>query len=154
MKATAIISATGEYRYSLRRTWNPKLPCLVFVCLNPSRATSAVTDPTTRKCIEIASALGFGSILIANLFAVRSPYPGDMKKAAFPIGARNDRFLRLLARSGATVVAAWGTNGDFRRRATQVTAYFPRLVCLGRTKYKFPRHPLSVRSPFALHLYP
>ena len=42
----------------------------MFVCLNPSKATSSVTDATTQRCERIATTLGFGSILIANLFAV------------------------------------------------------------------------------------
>jgi hypothetical protein len=154
MRASAVLSLCGGYRYCLRRTWDPALPCLVFLCLNPSTATSIVTDATTKKCIDIASTLGFGSIMIANLFAARSPYPSHMKKSLSPIGPRNNRLLVRLARSGAKIVAAWGTHGGFRGRAAYVTAMFPSLSCLGRTKYGFPRHPLSVRKPYGLYPYP
>ena len=154
MKATAVLSSCGVYRYSLRRKWNPALPCLVFICLNPSTATAAITDATTRKCIDIATAKGFGSILIANLFSFRSTCPSTMKKSVPLTHLRNDRFLKRLARTNATVVAAWGTHGGFRGRAGHVTSCFPQLVCLGRTKYLFPRHPLYVPQPYTFHPYP
>lgn len=154
MLASAIISRCNTYRYLLRRKWNRSLPCLVFICLNPSTATSATTDATTRKCIAIATHLGFGSIVIANLFALRSPYPKVMKQVPLPIGPRNDNLLRRLSRSGAVIVAAWGTQGGFRGRDKSVRAMFPEMHCLGRTLYGFPRHPLSVFGTYALSPYP
>ena len=154
MLSSSILSPCGTYRYLLRRQWCRSRPCLVFICVNPSKATATVTDPTTRKCTDIARNLGFGGIIIANLFAYRSPYPRAMRRAPAPAGPRNDRLLRRLAQTEATIVAAWGTNGAFRGRDKFVQSLFPKLFCLGRTLYGFPRHPLSVFGSYVLHPYP
>ena len=126
----------------------------MFVCVNPSTATASANDPTTQKCIKIAKALNFGGVFIANLFAYRSPYPNAMRRAPAPVGPSNDRLLKRLARTNATVVAAWGVNGAFRGRDRFVQGLFSQLFCLGRTRYRCPRHPLYVFGSFALQPYP
>jgi hypothetical protein len=47
------ISATadirGEHRYSLTRVWDPALPTITFVLLNPSTADAVQLEPTLRR---------------------------------------------------------------------------------------------------------
>ena len=52
--AGAMISADGQYRYRLWRTWDPSLHKLVWVMLNPSTADGQTDDPTIRRCISVA----------------------------------------------------------------------------------------------------
>ena len=67
----ATISPCGIYRYRLWRRWGEGRSC-VFVMLNPSTADALVDDNTIRSCVRLAQELGFGGIIVVNLFALRS----------------------------------------------------------------------------------
>ena len=140
------ISATaemcGEYRYTLTRLWDPALPMITFVLLNPSTADAVQPDPTLRRCVSFAKREGYGGMVILNLYAFRTKDPKVMMAAADPVGPDNDR---VLAGVTGTVVAGWGTNTD-PARVTRALALLPRLHALGVTKNGHPRHPLYVRA--------
>lgn len=98
----AVISACGNYRYSLWREWRlhplpanwdmwtdddgqpildgegkqlgEPLSC-VFVMLNPSTADGDQDDPTIRRCVSFAKAWGYDRMEVVNLFAWRSTDP-------------------------------------------------------------------------------
>ena len=65
----AIISDCGKYRYQLWRKWDPSLPVVLFIMLNPSQADASEDDPTIRRCINYAKSWGYGGIYVGNLFA-------------------------------------------------------------------------------------
>lgn len=152
MRKDAVISQCGQYRYLLMRVWDSGLPVLIIIMLNPSTADALLDDPTIRRGIAFARREGFGGIIVINLCAFRATQPDDMKKADDPIGPINDDQIRLLfelaASSGVPVLAAWGANGTFRNRDTEVRLIALEtgvdLVCLGTTKDGHPRHPLYV----------
>ena len=52
VKATAIFSDCGRYRYLLKRCWTEG-PISVFIGLNPSTADADSDDATVRKCIAL-----------------------------------------------------------------------------------------------------
>ena len=62
------VSATaemrGEYRYTLTRVWDPTLPMITFVLLNPSTDDAVQLDPTLRRCIGFAKREGCGGMAI------------------------------------------------------------------------------------------
>jgi len=161
MDKTAAISACGQYRYRLTRSWDQERGILPIVMLNPSTADAEVDDPTIGRCISFARRDGFGGILVVNLFAFRAPAPDDMMAAADPVGPDNDVVLTSIfgtaAQLGIPVLAAWGANGEYNNRADQVGRLAlqlgARLVCLGRTAAGHPRHPLYVRSDQAFEGY-
>jgi hypothetical protein len=138
------ISATadirGDYRYKLTRVWDPALPVITFVLLNPSTADEAQLDPTLRRCVGFAKRERYGGMLILNLYAFRTKDPKVMMAATDPIGPDNDR---VLANVTGTVVAGWGTNAD-PARVSQAVALLPPLHALGVTKEGHPRHPLYI----------
>ena len=74
MTGTAWISECGRYRYSLTRRFADGLD-LVFVMLNPSTADADKDDPTIRRCCGFADRMGFGGIIVVNLFALRAAAP-------------------------------------------------------------------------------
>ncbi len=145
-EAHDFVSATadirGDYRYRLTRVWDPELPTITFVLLNPSTADAEHLDPTLRRCVGFAKRDGFGGMVILNLYAFRSPSPKVMRAAADPVGPDNDR---VLASATGVVVAGWGINADAARVADAV-ALLPPLQALGVTKRGHPRHPLYVRG--------
>jgi len=46
----------------------PSRPACGWIMLNPSRADATDDDPTVRRCLGFASAWGYGSLLIHNLY--------------------------------------------------------------------------------------
>ena len=150
----ARLSDDGVYRYTLGRRWSAGDDgTAVFVMLNPSTADASVDDPTIRRCIGFAKALGCGGLHVVNLYAYRATKPADLWSAADPIGPENDEVLRdafLTAYGeGSPVIAAWGANAEPLRAefvGTVARAAGVSLSALGVTKAGAPRHPLYLRA--------
>jgi hypothetical protein len=144
--SSAIYSDCETYRYALTRTWDPSGKRLMFVMLNPSKATEALNDPTVGRCENRARALGFGAFRVTNLFALRETDPMKMRRHVEPNGPDNDRTLIDGAAWADTTIAAWGVHGVHLARDTDVIALFQDNNCpmhaLGLTKAGHPRHPL------------
>ncbi len=147
----ACFSPCQRYRYSLLRDFGMQTPALTVVMLNPSTADAVKDDPTIRRVIGFAKAVGAGSLLVLNLFALRATDPREMLTARDPVGPENDEYLsRALTQAkeeGRFVLAAWGALGGYRGRDFHVLHKLGDGVewrCLGRTHRGFPRHPLYV----------
>jgi hypothetical protein len=150
---SAELSTCRNYRYALWRSWDDSKPRVMFIGLNPSTADEAQDDPTLRRCMNYAQAWGYGSVCITNLFAFRATEPNDMKNAKNPIGPDNDKWLKKLVSQSSLIVAAWGNDGSFLNRSTQVRKFLPELHCLKCNKSGEPAHPLYQKanlSPIAL----
>jgi hypothetical protein len=151
----AAFSRCGSYRYALWREWDETRPTVLFVALNPSTADHERDDPTIRRCIRFARDWEFGALVVANLFAFRTPFPKLLRAARDPVGPRNDRWINRLADDAGLVVAAWGAHGDYLARASRVAERIGDCHALGLTASGAPRHPLYVRAdvrprPFSL----
>ena len=83
---------------------------------------------------------------MANLFAYCATYPKDLKNAEDPIGRANDRWLSRLDRDAGLSVAAWGNDGGFMGRSTQVRKKLTNLHCIKVNKSGEPAHPLYLKS--------
>jgi hypothetical protein len=146
----AIFDPTRIYRYVLWRTWDAARPTVAFVLLNPSTADARRDDPTIRRCANFARAWGFGGLEVVNLFAFRTTRPTDLKRAADPVGPRNDVHLHAAAHRAGALVFAWGNQGTLGERDRTVVrvllAEKQTAFCLGRTTQAQPRHPLYVRA--------
>ena len=156
MRRRARFSRCRTFRTALGRTWDPALPSVGFVGLNPSTADASRDDPTLRRCIGFSRRLGAGSLVLVNLFAYRATRPRDLWSAGAPVGRSTDRVMREELRTCARVVVAWGNIPVAARpRARTVLALLDRLgatvVHLGRTKAGHPRHPLYTRADAPLH---
>ncbi|WP_227461634.1 DUF1643 domain-containing protein [Cupriavidus pauculus] len=110
---SAVLSDCGQYRYHLARKWSDDKPML-FVMLNPSTADHREDDNTIRRCVGFATRNGCGSIQVVNLFAFRTTYPPELKRAGYPSGPENLEMIRrtaqAVAAAGGLVVCAWGSN--------------------------------------------
>jgi len=123
---------------------------VVFLMLNPSTADAFVLDPTVNECRKRAIALGADVLEVVNLFALRSPYPADLRKRAH--GFRGDDAVNDLAIIDACtgahlVIAAWGNHGALDHRDTVVRSLLRErgtvLHHLGTTQDGYPKHPLA-----------
>lgn len=153
IKSSAIMSERGWYRYELRRVWDYTLPKMLFIMLNPSTADADKDDPTIRRCINRARDEKCGSLIVVNLFALRSPDPKSLKRHHDPVGRpENDRHIGLALNecqmSNGVAVAAWGAGGGYMGRGAHIIKMAALtgvdLYCLGVTKAGQPRHPLYV----------
>lgn len=155
MRKYACLSPDGLYRFILTRSWDPELPALVFVMLNPSTADAEKDDPTIRKCIGFARRHGYGSIRVINLCAYRATSPKDLKAAGWPYHRFNHtqwkfELARLNRPEGARdrIVCAWGVNARNRREVddfvTMAREYGIPLYALCRSMDGTPHHPLML----------
>lgn len=146
MKSTATFSPCKQYRYTLTRTWDEELPRIVFIMLNPSKATAEISDPTVSRCLERAKRLGFGSLTVLNIFAYRSTNPQDLYKLDDPVGPENDWAITAAIKAGSTVICGWGNHGRLHGRGAIVLdllwsiGHKPR--ALKMTSLGEPWHPL------------
>ena len=151
---TATFSDCGLYRYQLTRTWNPRLPRIYWLMLNPSTADSIKNDHTITKVVRFSQQEGFGEAVVLNLFAYRTPYPKVLFEAHESgidvVGKENDKFIGEAFASDSPVVGAWGNHGIFLDRGQEILELFPQIRILDLTKSGQPAHPL--RLPYKLRL--
>jgi hypothetical protein len=147
----AIISACGQYRYTLSRdseNWATGAPA-VFLMLNPSTADAMIDDPTIRRCRKFSDRWGMNGIVVVNLYALRSTDPAGLWEHKDPVGPANDAYLLHIAHSAKQVICAWGANArqDRVEQVVQVLrAAGAKMLCLGVTKQGMPKHPLYIRG--------
>ena len=146
----AILSACGTYRYLLQRFWDPRLETLNFVMLNPSTADATVNDPTIKRCLRFARDLGFGSIEVTNLFALRSTDPDAIPLHPRPIGPENDETIISSAKVCQMTICAWGNRGGYLGRSKHVLGLLreagikPHALKVSKTGA--PWHPLYLKA--------
>ncbi len=109
--STAQYSDCRQYRYTLRREWEPeqiRRNVIMFLMCNPSTATEVVDDPTVRKCRKYASQWGYNTLLVGNIMAYRATDPSLLRGVDDPIGPHNAFHLDEMLSASQRLVCAWG----------------------------------------------
>lgn len=144
----ARFSDCKKYRYALWRSWSFTVKPAVFVMLNPSTADETVNDPTVERCLRRARQMGFGGLIVTNIFALRSTDPQQLYAPVDPIGPENDREIKQALALAGVVVCAWGNHGEYLDRGASVRRLIKSVGItphhLGLTQHGQPRHPLYV----------
>lgn len=96
--------------------------------------------------MNFAKSWGYGGVVMSNIFAYRATAPKDMMKVTDPVGKNNDKWILKLAKDAGVVVAAWGNDGNYRDRSTQVRDLVPELHYLKMNKSGEPAHPLYLKA--------
>lgn len=156
---SALFSDCEKYRYLLSIMWDPDLPRIQFIGLNPSTADEMKDDRTITRIKSFAKAWGYGTVMMTNLFAFRATYPEDMFAYSEPIGEtivsavpvddganRNDYVLMETRNQCETAIACWGNHGVHLYRAAKVKQFLKNLSCFRLTKTKQPEHPLYLKG--------
>lgn len=150
----AVFDDTSTKRYLLKKTWDPSLPTLAIIMLAPSIASGVAMDSTTTLVLNNASALGFGSVSIVNLFAALGDFTLSQ---AEPEDSENMKAILDAAKDADMIIYAPGVGKNkllvFQERSTQVLTalrpYEKKLKCLasasGKAKLLHPLCP-SVRK--------
>jgi hypothetical protein len=151
----AVFSPCRTWRYTLTREWESplddgeELSCL-FICLNPSTATETKDDPTVRRCIGLATKLGYSRLTICNIFALRSTDPKALYDHADPVGPDNLEHIAREAVRHELLVAAWGNHGALHGQGVTVMNLLSVLAeavhVLGINATGQPKHPLYLRA--------
>ncbi len=161
-------NAYDEYRYILgTRGIRP----VICVGINPSTAAPDALDPTLKSAQRIASANGYDSFLMFNVYAQRATRPDDMERERNEwLHAENMkafRYLLTLAGERPAVWAAWGAIiekrsyladcvRDMVTLATEANADWYHAGALSVKGH--PHHPLYLKSdtplePFDITAY-
>lgn len=154
----AYISKCEQYRYRLTRGWSDFLTrggAVLFIGLNPSTADAFSDDPTIRRCTSFTKSFGYKKIYMVNLFAFRATDPAAMKRAADPIGARNDEFLLSMASESEIIIACWGNHGRFMDRDKAVLELLKNydIHALKINNDGSPAHPLYLKGDSKLQIF-
>ncbi len=158
-------SECGLYRWWLKRGISENNKTLIFIGLNPSKASSTIDDPTLRRLLFFGSKWNYGSIIVINIFAIISSSPSIIKKCSDPIGKENDpeihkRILDWSRNPQCDLWLGWGNKGSWQRRNDQVMSLlrektlqraerYPSSLgplVIGVTKQGHPRHPLYISN--------
>ena len=140
--SSAIYSDCGHYRYFLSHTWNTTASVLMFIMLNPSKATERGGDSTVTRCENITEreeilerqrivARGeilerekiYGGFWVLNIFARWGTNPQVLRAPGDPIGPCNDAIIRSkleMIRDSDKIVCAWGEHGTRNARCDEV----------------------------------
>lgn len=80
--------------------------------------------------------MGFGGLIVTNVFAYRSTDPDELYRQADPVGEGNDAAILLAADRSGMTLCAWGEHARHRGRSAAV-----RELLAGR-----PLHALKVNA--------
>jgi hypothetical protein len=143
----AVFGGDRTYRYRLSRTWDASRPTVAFVLCNPSTADATTDDRTVTRCVKYGAGMGFGRLVVVNLFALRTSSPADIDAHPNPVGPDNDAYLRAATAAADRVIVGWGNAGAKRGRSRQVVERLDTtLYAIGTTNAGHPRHPS--RTPY------
>lgn len=144
----ATFSPCRRYRYRLWRIWDESARKAVFVMLNPSTADEVENDPTVERCERRAREMGFGGLVVVNLFALRSTDPEALYGHPDPVGPDNDIVIIRAAQAAGIVICAWGGHGKLNGRDEHVKQMLRRIGAplhyLKLNKDGSPGHPLYI----------
>lgn len=120
----------------------------VWLMLNPSKADHEENDPTVRRVMGFTRDWGFDQAWIVNAFALRSTDPQGLLEVDYPVGPKNDEFLRLILGQADRIVCAWGACPKAEERVPAIRGMIrdtgKQALCLGKTLSGAPKHPVRL----------
>ena len=156
MNKGAKFSECGKYRYYLYRIWDDIQPLALCIGLNPSTANAEDDDRTITNLTALLQDNGFGGFYMANVFALISPNPEDLRSTPDPL-KDNDYWLDKLRGMVTVTIFCWGSFKQAQYRIKSIVSRFPGAMCLGKTDKGKPIHPLAatvwMKSKCKLQLY-
>ena len=159
MENACHFSPDRVHRYSLIHRLDPLLGgdrLIMWIGLNPSTADESQLDPTLRRIARFSERDGYDGFWMANIFALRTPYPKEMMAHADPVGPENDASLLAAAARCDRIVARLGRERRLpspRPTPSSASLVKRELWCLGTTQAGHPRHPLYVHGDQKLVRY-
>lgn len=151
MNTSAIFSSDREHRFSLIRVWDDTKPLVAFCMLNPSTADEIKNDPTVERCQRRAKMMGYGGLIVVNIFSYRATDPNELyySESVFDLSPfSNDDAILYAANRCATFICGWGKHGSLYGRGTEVLRMLKKAgvtpQALRINKDGSPAHPLYI----------
>jgi hypothetical protein len=109
-----MFSNCDRYRYLLSRKWDDGKPMVCYLMMNPSTATEVDNDNTIERCQRRAVALGYGGIVIVNIFPYRLTDSKQLKFVDDLIGDQQaaDDAIANAVRECAMTICGWGEHNE------------------------------------------
>lgn len=149
----AIYSDCHTYRYYLKRDFGKDIGTCNFIMLNPSTATEEKNDPTVARCCSYAKNWGYRTLIITNIFPLRSTDPKGLYTHSFDneVLNTNNKFIVDVACQSDIVITAWGNHGTLTNIGQNILSILlekcpEKVYNLGVTKLGQPKHPLYLRK--------
>ncbi len=151
----------SEYRYVLYRSLDGEQwdhvdrdrRTVLFIMLNPSKASAETTDPTIDKLMKYARAWRYQRLVVVNLFAYRETDSKKLRSLARRrdlVGTDNDGWIIRESLANHQIVCGWGNEGDICDRGAKVRAMLESfgvdLYCFKQNANGMPCHPLYQRD--------
>ena len=151
-QSEAHFSSCEKFRYWLRRDWDLTKAPISFLMLNPSTADEMVNDPTIERCQRRAITMGFGSMIIVNLFPFRMTNSKLLNTVENLLGdaAQADDTILRAAKLSEITVCGWGKHALAAPRAQYIMALLKqadlqnKVMCLQLNADNSPQHPLYI----------
>jgi hypothetical protein len=151
-QSEAHFSDCEKYRYWLRRDWDLSLEAISFLMLNPSTADEIDNDPTIERCQRRAIAMGYGSMIIVNLFPFRMTDSTQLNTVYDLLGdtKESDESILRAAQASALIVCGWGKHPLAAPRGQAVLTMLKKsnlqdkVRCLQLNADNSPQHPLYI----------
>ena len=149
---TAVLSPCGAFRWRLERTLGDGITAAVFG-VNPSTADADLDDHTVTKWRGFGSRLGWGRIIVGNVFSYRAT---DVKRLAVPgldlFGPEHRQHQDAIIRDADILVPCWGSRSKVPPSIRPaIDLLWGRLqesgkpvMCWGLTAGGDPKHPLML----------
>ncbi|WP_397537184.1 DUF1643 domain-containing protein [Rummeliibacillus pycnus] len=139
-----------QHRLKLICTWDESLPVCLFILLNPNTVELENCDQTTDKCIKIASYNGYGSIVIVNLFSLRTPTSKKLLAVDVRSIPQNIEIVKQSIDETDMIIAAWGEEGTWFNANYPILKYMEdtgkKLYHLHTDSFGWPMHPISIKA--------
>jgi hypothetical protein len=141
------LDKTKRYAYSL--TWAQSQDHILWVMLNPGTGeTEGRRRNTFERCRQWSLSMGYGGMIFANVFALRSKSAKELLKLphAHAHDALNEQALEFLSSLVPKTIVAWGNHGAKSTQPKALHGVLSNPKCFGYTKTGQPRHPLYVAN--------
>lgn len=108
--ASAVYGGPSDcYRYLLHWVWDPLLPCLTALLMNPSVASHLCGDRTVIKLYRLAKRWNMGRLCVCNVHAYRTTDQMRLAAVDDPVGPFNSRYVFEAAQHSDLVLVGYGT---------------------------------------------
>jgi hypothetical protein len=151
-QSVAHFSPCEKFRYWLRRDWDLTKNAIAFLMLNPSTADEMVNDPTIERCQRRAITMGYGSMIIVNLFPFRMTDSKLLSTVENLLGDATEADAAILraVKISQMTVCGWGKHALAAPRAQHIMTLLTqknlqnKVMCLQLNADNSPQHPLYI----------
>ena len=158
VRPRATLSVDGRYRFTLLRDCGGPLTqgAVAWLMLNPSKADSERGDRTITRCSKYTNSWGYRWLYVINLSPFRAQDPKDLfgeGREPDNVWQTNIAVIKAAVQNADLLVAAYGGNGKWERRAERVLEELTEvdIHCLDTTDAGLPVHPLQRRRRITDH---